>query len=411
MRLLPALMILIAAMLGGCSQIQTSEREPYAKVAFPANSVRNLTDSCVAKFDPTIDYFPEKVSFRQSNQLSVTYHGHYKRLRFRPANSPAETVDILFVQCGTPVPDRTANSIVVQVPARRLATATRAMLGAADRMDMTNRFVGINDTRAITVASFKRRAESGDLTNMSGYAHGSIEPLLAVMPDVYFTFHSAYPQFNIHPRLWSMGVAALPFADGLEATPLGRAEWLKVLGLVTNSEARADRLFDEISERYAAVRRKTAIGSQRPLVLSGTASQRDVMELFGGANHRAALLADAGGRYVLADDRFPGSWLITSFERVYAAGAEADAWIGVRPGIASIDALIAANPHHRWFRKAIETRNVYSQDQGYSGLFAYHLEDQGLDNPDILLSEIAVAIGSMPPSERPEPAKFLRKLP
>lgn len=412
MRLIAGVLVVALGLsLAACSQADNEPVATYDAAEFSSSRMANFTNQCVSNFDPSVDYFPEKTAFSESAQLAVSYHGHYKRLLIRPATSPSDVIEILLVQCGTPQPKGgiSAAPIIVQVPTRRIATATRAMLSAADRLDIVNRFVGVNDTRGITVESFARRASEGLLVNMSGHAHGNIEPLMAIMPDVYFTFYSAYPQFNIHPKLVELGARALPFADGLEATPLGRAEWLKVLALVTNTESRGNRLFGDIASRYRDVQRLIPTDAGSPLVVAGTASQRGVMELFGGANHRAAMIDHAGGRYGLSGDRFPGSWLVTSFERVYAAGADADKWIGVRPGIASIDALIAANPHHRWFEQSIARKDVYSLDQGYRGWFAHNYEDQALDHPDILLREIAAAMGRLP-GDTPEHAKFLRKL-
>lgn len=379
--------IILSISLLSCSQVETTPKNPYELTEIDNEPVVNLRDKCLSRFHPGIDYFPEKTSFEHSSQLSVSYHGHFKRIKFRPAVSSDEPTEILLVQCGAPTPPHDAGTIVVSVPVSRIATASRAMLGAADKLGIVEKFVGVSDPRAITVPSFKKRVQQGRISMTSGHAHGNIEPLMALDPDVYFTFYSAYPQFNVHPKLWSLGIRAVPHADSLEATPLGRAEWMKLLAMLTNTEAIGHAEFEKIESTYRFIT-SLVRDSIRPNILAGTASQRDVMELFGGRNHRAQLLRDAGGRFVLNDDQFPGSWLITSFERVYAAGADAPYWIGTRPGIQSIEALIAANPHHRWFKNAIQTENVFALDRGYRGMFAYHLEDQGMNNPHVQLAEI-----------------------
>lgn len=392
MHLIPAVLAAACSLLAGCSPHKTAPKPPWPLAQVASQPETNLTDACISGFDPDLDYFPERVAFRHSSQLSVEYHRHYKKVTFRPSVSTDETVEMLLVQCGAPVPEHAADTIVVPVPVARIATATHAMLGAAAEMGLVDRFVGVADPRTITVPAFKKRADEKALVAMGGHAHSNIEPVLGADPDIYFTFHSAYPQFNIHPRLRTLGVRAIPHADSLEATPLGRAEWMKLLGMLTNTEARANASFDRIEGPYQAIARMVREVPQRPLTLAGTASQRDVMELFGGANHRAALLRDAGGTFVLEGNTFPGSWYVTSFERVYAAGADASFWIGVRPGMSSIQALLAANPHHRWFESAIRSGQVYALDVGYRGMFAHHLEDQGLNNPHRQLAELVAVL-------------------
>ena len=394
--------LVLSLSLLSCSQVEPTPKGPYELTEIVDEPTTNLRDKCLSRFHPGFDYFPEKTHFKHSTQLSVSYHGHFKRVEFRSAVSSEEPTEIVLVQCGAPIPPHGPGAIVISVPVSRIATASRAMLGAADKLGIVEKFVGVSDPRAITVASFQERVRQGRISMMSGHAHGNIEPLMALDPDVYFTFHSAYPQFNVHPKLWALGIRAVPHADSLEATPLGRAEWMKLSALLTNTEAIGDAEFEKIESQYRFVSSLLQTSVQ-PKVLAGTASARDVMELFGGRNHRAQLLRDAGGKFVLNNDQFPGSWLITSFERVYAAGADAPFWIGTRPGIESIEALVAANPHHRWFGNAVHSRNVYATDQGYRGMFAYHLEDQGLNNPHIQLAEIASILH---PELRPQLTQF-----
>lgn len=392
---LPAFAVICGVLTGlvsGCEWRVAAPKQPLALVDVVSPLQDNLVDGCVANFREGEDYFPERTSFRHSSQLSVVYDRNYKRVTFRPSISTRESVEIVLVQCGTPVPDHGPDAVVVTVPVTRIASTSSAMLGAAAELGVVDRFVGLSEPRKITVPEFQERVRQGAIVSMGGHAHGNIEPIIGADPDVYFTFYSAYPQFNIHPRLWSMGIRAVPHADSLEGTPLGRAEWIKLLAMLTNTEGRANRAFGRVERAYAETVAIIAESVERPMVLAGTASQRDIMELFGGANHRATLIRDAGGRFVLEGDRFPGSWLITPFERVYAAGADASYWIGTRPGTGTIEALIAANPHHRWFETAVGNGNVYALDLGYRGMFAYHLEDQGLNNPHRQLAEIAAIL-------------------
>jgi iron complex transport system substrate-binding protein len=384
--------IALACFATGCEWQAAKPKQPLPLIEVTSPPQANLVDGCVANFHESVDYFPERTTFRHSSQLSVAYERNYKRITFRPAIATDEAVEILLVQCGTPVPPHGPNSVVVSVPVTRIASASSAMLGAAAELGVVDRFVGLSDPRKVTVPAFQERIRQGAIASMGGHGHGNIEPIIGADPDVYFTFYSAYPQYNIHPRLWSMGIRAVPHADSVEATPLGRAEWIKLLALLTNTEARANQAFDQVERAYLEAARIVSASIDRPTVLAGTASQRDVMELFGGANHRAALIRDAGGRFVLENDRFPGSWLITPFERVYAAGADAAYWIGTRPGIQTVGALIAANPHHRWFEAAVGNGDVYALDLGYRGMFAYHLEDQGMNNPHRQLVEIAAIL-------------------
>jgi iron complex transport system substrate-binding protein len=64
----------------------------------------NLQDGCIADYNPAVDYFPEKVQFRHSVQLAVSYHKHYKVATFEPSIATQEKLRYALVQRGAPVP-------------------------------------------------------------------------------------------------------------------------------------------------------------------------------------------------------------------------------------------------------------------------------------------------------------------
>jgi len=400
----------VAALLAACMQIAPPPREPWPPmdvgVAGPA---QNLDAACVADYRPDVDYFPQKTRFAHSAQLQVEYGPHYKRVRFTPSVATGEVLEYLFVQCGTPTPAHGPHVPVVQVPVQRLVTGNSAMLGALDELGLVDRLYGAESTRSATVPAVRERIAQGLVHDMWGYGHASIESVIAVQADVYLSFYSAYPQGNMHPRLWELGVRAIPQADHHELHPLGRAEWLKLLALLTNREGRGDAQFSEIVTQYEHWRSIARQAATRPQVLAGFASSRDTVETFGGRNQRAQMIHDAGGEYVLGDDPRPSSLIYEPFEKVYAKGADASVWLGTLGGQADRETLVAANALHGWF-SAVEEGRVYAWDHGYTGAWAYPYQDQGMTKPHVQLAE---AIAVLHPELVPEkpPAQFLRQLP
>jgi iron complex transport system substrate-binding protein len=392
--------------IAACGNINVSDNASYPARSVGAVLKQNLDQECVADFNPEVDYFPEKTDFKHSAQLAVTYGSSWKRVTFTPTVASGDRMAILLVQCGAPIPEHSTTTIVVPVPIARLVTGNRSMLGAADELGIVERIVGMDNPRAATVPSVKARVDEGHIVFAGGWTHGNIESTMALRPDVYLTFYSSYPKYNIHPRLLALGVKALPQADRLETTPLGRAEWIKFLALLTNRETRANQTFDGIEARYIELAALARTAIQRPTVMAGHASTRSVFETFGGRNQRARLIADAGGRYALDDSTFVGSWWITGFERVYVRGADAPIWIGAPAGVASIDAFLNSNPLHGWFR-AVRERRIHVLDVGYRGAWAHHLEDQSMTKPHVLLAEtIAVLHPELAPQTTSPPGNF-----
>lgn len=400
----------LALALLGCMQVSAPPSAPLPPQAVgPDGPVHNLEAACVADYRPDVDYFPDKVAFRHSAQLQVEYGPHYKRVRFAPSVATGEVLEYLFVQCGAPVPAHGPHVPVIPVPIQRLVTGNAAILGALDELGMVDVLVGSENVRNATVPAVRQRIEAGHVHDMWGYGHATIEQVIAVRPDVYLTFYSAYPASNMHPRLWELGVRAVPQADHHETHPLGRAEWLKLLAMLGNREARANERFDHIEAEYLRLAALVDDVATRPAVMSGFGAGRGTFETFGAANQRAQLIRDAGGRYVLNDAR-PSSLLYVPFEQIYADGARADVWLGTLGGQPGLDAWIRANPLHGWFRPA-STGQVYAWDLGYTGAWANPYQDQSMTKPHVQLAE---AISVLHPHRlrlASSQYQFLRRLP
>ncbi len=414
----------LAMLLSSCTRIEAPPRATWPKQAVgAAGPTANLDAACVADYRAGVDYFPHKTTFLHASQLEVQYGPHYKRVRFTPSVGTGERLEYLLVQCGTPVPPHRADVPVIMVPIQRLVTGNAAMLGALDELGLVDRLYGTENVRSVTVPSVRARIERGQVHDMWGYGHASIEQAMSVQADVYLSFYSAYPQGNMHPRLWELGVRAIAQADHHEPHPLGRAEWLKLLALLSNREQRANDRFAAIEAAYRRLAALAARAPDRPAVMSGFAVGRQSFETFGADNQRARLIADAGGRYVL-DGGGTGSLVYLPIERVYARGVDAPAWLGTVGGRPDIEAWIAASPLHGHFAAAA-SRNVHAWDRGYTGAWAYPYQDQSMTQPHIQLAEAIAALHPELASEAAEilatapvaaPAsgltsRFLRKLP
>ena len=77
----------------------------------------NLTAACVEDFDPTVDYFPNKVELTDAAGFEVEYFNNYKVVRtLTPYPGAPEPFEYVLVQCGTPAPDGYAGAQMVEVP-------------------------------------------------------------------------------------------------------------------------------------------------------------------------------------------------------------------------------------------------------------------------------------------------------
>ncbi|MBN8731306.1 MAG: ABC transporter substrate-binding protein [Acidobacteria bacterium] len=329
---------------------------------------------------------PGRVSFQHSIQLQVAYGDGYKIVQFRPSVDTRETVRLLLVQCGAPVPSHVAADQVIRIPATSLVSANHSLNAAIETLGLARAVVGVNSFRGVTTPALLHRIRRGEILETGGGVHSNIEKALALNPSLFFTFYSAYPQFNMHPKLWEIGLHAIPISDHTEPTPLARAEWIKFLALFFNKEREANQIFDGIASRYHTLSGVTASVRHRPTVLAGFASSRDIWSAHGGRNYMASLIHDAGGEYVWKD-RIHGSLVYIHFERMFDAAGDAEGWVtgGYLPPTLAM--LTRDNPRLAWFRPVSEA-NVLSPAKGVRPFHPSPYHDQSLDKPDLVLADL-----------------------
>ena len=117
-------------------------------------------------------------------------------------------------------------------------------------------------------------------------------------------------------------------ADYMETTPLGRAEWMRFYGRLVGRGAMADSLFEEEERAYRAMceRQTTANDSARRLRVMVDRAEHGTWYVPGGRSYVARVIADAGGRYVGADNAQAGSVPMEP-ERMLKRCEDADLWV------------------------------------------------------------------------------------
>jgi iron complex transport system substrate-binding protein len=385
----PALALLVCAAAPACRVERVPAAAAFPAVAIAAPLAANLTESCVRDYDASVDYFPEKTRVAFARQFQIAYHRHYKIIDFTPSVYTQERFRYILVQCGTPVPPHGPADRVVTVPVSRLMISNSpAYGGALARLGAIDRLVGIASERPYTTPQILERVRAGLTHEVGSGLHSSIELAMALRPDILLTFYSAYPQFNMHPKLWELGVVAVPLADHFERDPLARAEWIKLLAAFLNREREAGAIFEAAAARYATLAARAADVRDRPRMMLGFFETPDVWYLNGGRNYMARLIQDAGGEYFWNDEN-TASLLNVNFERVFLEGADTTRWFAgfgvVRTK--SIEQLMARHARLRHL-PPVEQREVYGSDAGITPRGASPYTDQSLDKPDVLLADV-----------------------
>jgi len=376
----------VCAALLGCRSTNMAERRPWPRVTLAAAPNANLTNACPAGHNPAFDYFPDKVTVEHARQFSVSYHGHYKRLTFRPSVKHEQPEEFLLVQCGTPVPAHDSRTRVVTVPAQRFVLTNLAFISAAVRMGLLDQLIGISSINGVSHPAVLERHSAGRLKEVGTGPHSSVELAMAVDTEILFTFYSAWPNYNTHPKLWEVGIQGIPTADHFESTTLGRTEWIKFLALFFNREREANEIFAPVARRYQELQSRVRNPATRPDVLVGWPSGRDIWNLNGSRNFFASLIHDAGGEYFWQDD-LALSLVPVNMERAFDQQRDSLFYISRSYSASTRAALAGKNPVMPHLR-AFSQNQIWSPDKNTQLHRKTPWQDQSLDHPDVVLADL-----------------------
>ena len=157
-----------------------------------------------------------------------------------------------------------------------------------------------------------------------------------------------------------LGIPIIYMNESQENDPLGRAEWIKLIGLIARNSQKADSIFASTQKNYIALSDLAKGAPNKPKVLCETMYQ-GVWNVAGGDSYAARLIADAGGDYPWKDDSHTGS-LQLPFESVLAKASDADLWLIRVFGVnVTLDYLREADERYMLFAPAI---NFSDKDKG-----------------------------------------------
>lgn len=149
------------------------------------------------------------------------------------------------------------------------------------------------------------------------------EKLLALKPAALtiYPFGSPLEGMNVRPV-----IPVVPILEYMESHPLGRAEWMRVMGwMMGDSSARtSDMKFHEISASYERMRLELAENPVKPRVFTGSV-QQGTWHAPGPQSFIARLLVDAGMDYIVEANSDREN-IELPLEEMIVLSQTADAW-------------------------------------------------------------------------------------
>lgn len=219
---------------------------------------------------------------------------------------------------GTSLP---TDVIPIHVPVQSAISFSATQWSVFMRLGEIGRVKGILEGHYVHDSTMQSMLASGAMCDLGTEAAIDCEKLIQLQPDVIL--YSPYFDGN-QDNLKISDAVLFPFADYLENTPLGRAEWIRVVGLLCGRQQEADAWFDSIAKNYNALKDNCSNVSERPSVFSDLAFNGQ-WYIAGGKSYIAQLFADASADYIWKDNDSPASFPLDP-ETILSKAQHADFW-------------------------------------------------------------------------------------
>lgn len=322
-------------------------------------------------------------SIEYASSLSIKKYPNYQIVTVvDPWPNATKNFTYILKNKNTILPDSLKNEAVINVPLASIVVTSTTIIPYLEMLGVEKKLIGFPHTDYISSSKTRALIDQGKVKNIGQNEQLNTEQLIELAPSLIVTFgiDNNNPMFE---NLQKSGLNLLIQADWMEQTPLGKAEWIKLYGVLFGKEKEAKILFDAIVKNYQQAVALAQKQTNKATVLYGS-MYKDQWYVAKGNSWVAQFIKDAKGQYLWSNLEGSGS-LGISFESALEKGKNADYWIA-SGSFKTLAELGNANPHYRQF-DAFKTKNVYSFETkiGATGGTIYY--EQAPSRPDLVLKD------------------------
>ena len=264
---------------------------------------------------------------------------------------------------GTQAPSGVSSDvIVIQQPLKSIYAASSSTLDLFDKCGAVDlvRLVS-SDYNSWTIQSVRDGMDSGAITYVGKYSEPDFEMIAASGVDFILENNMIYHSPSTLEKLRELGFDVMIDRMSYESHPLGRAEWIRLIGLLTGHTEEADSQFAALTTKFeASIAPEKSDKTVAFFYISSTGAA--VVRLPG--DYISQMIRLAGGNYVfdyLAGESTTKATMTLEMEAFYTAARDADILIynnSIDSDLTDIDGLLAKSPLLANF-KAIKDGNVW----------------------------------------------------
>lgn len=267
----------------------------------------------------------DTVRMKYSSLLQIVKHADYTVVTIR---NPWDTLKVLHTYLladrEKPLPEHLPEGTVVRTPLQKSVIYSSVHCSLWSELNELKGIGGVCGLEYIKLPQIQEGCRNGSIVNVGNSMNPDIERIIDLRPDAILL--SPFENSGGYGRVGKLNIPIIECADYMETSALGRAEWMRLYGLLLGKEAQADSLFAGIEKEYLTLTQQVKSQNlKRPTVISEMKNS-SAWYIPGGNSTMGRLYQDAGADYVFAYLSNSGS-VPLAFETVFDRGGNADIWL------------------------------------------------------------------------------------
>ncbi|MCR5837723.1 MAG: ABC transporter substrate-binding protein [Lachnospiraceae bacterium] len=310
-----------------------------------------------------------------ANQFRVDYYDDYDLITI------ADKEKYLLIPENRSTPNNLEKDVTpIKMPLQNMYVVSSASMDLFRELDALD-FVKMTGTKSAdwSIDSIRKMVDSGKILYGGKYSAPDYEMILKNKCDFALESTMIFHNPKVKEELESFGIPVMVERLSYESEPLGRAEWIKLFGLLTGKNEIADAYMDDCSRRYDAVLNKVSKNidsdvpkkdssnsqNSRPKVAFFYISSNGYVNIRKPGDYITKMIEIAGGSYAFCDvvleEENALSTMNLQMESFYEKAIDADIIIynsTIDGEIETVEQLLAKSPLLKDF-KAVKNHNAW----------------------------------------------------
>jgi len=338
--------------------------------------------SSPSKNNPVSKQGLEEQELLAAQNFSIQKNGNITLLSIHSAwKGTQQNFQYVLYPKGEQAPKGYPDARKVAVPVDKILCTSTVDVAFLSALGATDKIVAISNSDFVYNKKVNRAVQAEEITDVG--ANNAIDYEKALMTAAEIAMVYSIGGESIYTKFEEVGITPVLMADFMEATPLGRAEWMRFVAYFIGKEKLAEQKIKQISKAYKRIQKKAANYEQRPTVLTG-AVFNGTWHVAGGQSLMAQFIKDANAQYLWAENE-EVSGVPLDFEAVYGKALEADYWINMSH-YTSKQALAKSDQRYKDF-EAFQQNKLYNYYKRQTANGGTDIFESAIVQPHILLKD------------------------